>query len=185
MFSLDVAILDDPYKWILRLHTYNTENISRNTISKQESIILPLFSDKGSRNVPKRSGLNQWNAAGRPRDKNEVYIPIPSWIHKKYPLFFPEKDEVFTLRLPNNNNLLAKLCQEGRKALMSNPNSDLGKWLLRDVMNLKSNELLTYDKLQILGMDSVEVYRISKKEYKIDFRPIGSYDEFMIKNKVK
>ena len=85
--------------------------------------------------------------------------------------------------LPNGNELSAKLCQAGSKALMSNPNLELGKWLLREVINLKEKELLTFEKLQVIGIDSVEVYKVSDKVYKIDFRPTGTYDEFVEQNK--
>ncbi len=177
LLSIKVEILDEPYKELLRLATYN-DNIKTVLYKKQESIILPLFSDRGGRNVPKKSGLNQWNAAGRLRDDNEIYIPIPLWIHRRFPDFFPSRDKIFILKLPNGNELSAKVCQDGGKALMSNPNLALGKWLLREVMNLKEKELLTYQKLETIGIDSVEVYKISEKEYKIDFRTIGTYDEF-------
>lgn len=182
IISIKVNILEEPYKKLSRLLTYETEVNAGTTIGHIKSVILPLFSDRGGRNVPEKSGLNQWNAAGRPRDNNEVYIPIPVWIHKRFPEFFPSRDYVFTLKLPNGNELSAKLCQAGSKALMSNPNLELGKWLLREVMNLKEKELLTYEKLQVIGIDSVEVYKISEKEYKIDFRPMGTYDDFAEQN---
>jgi len=184
LFSIEVEILDDPYRMLFRLLTYNTEIKTRSNDKKYESVILPLFSDRGERCVPERSGLNQWNAAGRPRNNNEIYIPIPAWIHVTFLNFFPGRDEPFSLILPNGKKISAKLCQAGSKALMSNPNLELGKWLLREVMNLKEKELLTYEKLQVLGIDSVEVYKVSEKVYKIDFRPMGTYDEFVELNKI-
>ncbi len=178
LLSIDVEILEEPYRMLTRLLSYESEVKGGASTSRYESVILPLFSDRGGRNVPEKSGLNQWNAAGRPRDNNEIYIPIPAWIHTRFPNFFQEKDKPFVLNLPNGKKLSAKLCQAGSKALMSNPNLDLGIWLLREVMNLKEKELLTYEKLQIIGIDSVEVYKINNQEYKIDFRPMGTYDEF-------
>jgi hypothetical protein len=136
----------------------------------------------GVKHVPEKSGLNQWNAAGRPRDPNEIYIPIPAWIHRKFPGFFPEREVPFELTLPDRNILNAKVCQDGSKALMSNPNSALGKWLLRDVLNLKEKELLTYDKLQAIGLDTVVIYKIDSEHYDIDFTRIGSYEKFEIEN---
>ena len=35
--------------------------------------------------------MSQWNAGGRKRNLNEIYIPIPSEIHQLYPNFFPSK----------------------------------------------------------------------------------------------
>ena len=61
---------------------------------------------------------------------------------------------------------------------MSNPNAALGKWLLRDVLDLHERELLTYEKLQTIGLDSVVVYKIDNDRYDIDFTRIGSYEQF-------
>ena len=113
--------------------------------------------------VPEKSGLNQWNAGGRRRDENEVYIPVPREIHKKYPTFFPDRDTPFELLLPNGTSLSAKICQENGKALMSNPNSDLGEWILRKVLRKKPGELVTANDLAKYGIDSV---RIEKKHRK-------------------
>lgn len=179
LITIDVEILEEPYKILTQLISQEKVIKTRPETKHYESTILPLFSDKGGRNVPKKSGLNQWNASGRPRDCNEIYIPIPAWIHKRLPDFFPDRDKNFVLELPNDNQLLAKVCQQGNKALMSNPNLELGKWLLRDVMNLKERELLTYENLQIIGIDSVEVIKINADKFKIDFRPMGTYDEYI------
>ena len=115
---------------------------------------------------------------GRPRNPNEVYIPIPIWIHKVFPDFFPSRDTDFELMLPDKTPLSAKVCQDNSKALMTNPNSALGKWLLRQVMDLDEKELLTYEQLEGLGIDSVVVYKHSDRNYSIDFRALGTYDEF-------
>lgn len=179
MLSIKVQIIKYPYNMLSRLLTYETDVKKDTYMRKHQSVILPLFSDRGGRNVPKKSGLNQWNAAGRLRDNNEIYIPIPAWIQRSFSDFFPSREDSFALKLPNGNELSAKICQENDKALMSNPNSALGEWLLRGVMYLEEGELLTYERLQIIGIDSVEVYKIDDKEYKIDFRPMGTYDEFV------
>jgi hypothetical protein len=65
---------------------------------------------------------------------------------------------------------------------MTNPNASLGKWLLRDVLNLRLKELLTYEKLQAIGLDTVVVYKIDNKHYDIDFTRIGSYENFLSEN---
>ncbi|MGL4983034.1 MAG: hypothetical protein ACRC4W_09345, partial [Treponemataceae bacterium] len=125
----------------------------------KETIYLPLYSPL-SGEVQEKSGLNQWNARGRLRDPNEVYIVVPKWIHKRYQNFFSDRDQIFTLVLPDKNNLQAKICQDAGKALMSNPNKDLGKWILRKVLQLKEGELVTYQKLEALGIDSVRIDKI-------------------------
>ncbi|MBP9760472.1 MAG: hypothetical protein KBD24_03875 [Candidatus Pacebacteria bacterium] len=147
---------------------------------------MPLYSPpRGTqmeRVVPEKSGLNQWNAAGRARNYDEVYIPIPAYIHNKFPDFFPPRDQTFTMQLPNKTFLSAKVCQDGGKALMSDPNASLGKWILREVLSLGEGELLTYDKLRDIGLDSVVIYKQNEGEYRIDFAKIGSYEMFKINN---
>lgn len=62
---------------------------------------------------------------------------------------------------------------------MTNPNQKLGEWLLRGVLNLEEGELLTYEKLERIGLDSVMVYKIREGEYGIDFTKLGSYETFL------
>ena len=180
LIDIDVDILDNPYDAVLSLLTEKKPYLTFAPIIKEKQhIFLPLYSDKGSkRNVPEKSGLNQWNAAGRKRNPDEVYIPIPAWIHRRFPDFFPQRDEAFELILPDKNILSAKVCQDGGKALMTNPNLDLGKWILRKVMNLKENELLTYERLEELDIDSVVIYKEAEGKYSIDFTAMGSFDQF-------
>jgi hypothetical protein len=84
--------------------------------------------------------------------------------------------------LPDRTTMNASMCQAGLKALMSNPNTTLGKWILRDVLNLKEKEIVDYKKLQSIGLDTVVVYKIDKDHYDIDFAPIGSYEQFLSEN---
>lgn len=114
---------------------------------------------------------------------DEVYISIPSWIHKKFPEFFPSKDTCFNLKLPDGQAINSKVCQDGGKALMSNPNLDLGKWILRKVLNLDIGELLTYDRLESLGIDSVSIMKDMNGKFYIDFMKLGTYDKFVEENK--
>lgn len=185
LFTINVDILDNPYKELAEIFKLDNKNVPT-TIkgltgeTNKPYVILPLFSDRSSkRQVPQKSGLNQWNAAGRERNPNEIYIPIPSWIHHKFPCFFPKRDFNFDLILPDKEILSAKVCQDNRKALMTNPNKALGKWLLRDVMELSKKELLEYPHLELLGIDSVIIYKHSYKRYEINFCSLGSYDEFI------
>ncbi len=48
--------------------------------------------------VFEKSGLNQWNAGGRTRNKSEVYIPIPNAIHNNFPNFFPSRNQSFFIK---------------------------------------------------------------------------------------
>ena len=97
-------------------------------------------------------------------------------IHKHKPEFFPPRDESFTLHLPNGSFKMAKVCQDNNKALMSNPNEDLGKWILRDVLNLQENELVTYEKLEQIGIDTVQLSKYEDGTYEINFRELGTFE---------
>ncbi len=184
IFEIDVKILKDPFE-ILEKKFLKVKNIYyKKTISEKPFVILPLYSTTNDEKiVHQKSGLNQWNAKGRKRDVNEIYIPIPIWIHKRFPAFFLSRDITFNLMLPNSTLLEAKICQDNSKALMSKHNADLGKWLLRAVLNLKEKELLTYEKLQEIGLDSVIIEKIDSKTYAIDFRSSGTYEKFVENNK--
>ena len=178
--SFDVEIIEDPLK-ILRAcldKKYSPILIPQQSIIS--SVYLPLYGSDYK--VYKKSGLNQWNAFGRARNSDEVYIPIPAKIHKLFPDFFPSRDVTFSLKFPDGERVDAKVCQDGRKALMTNPNKKLGKLILRDGLKLKEGELATYQKLQDFGIDSVRIDKIKELEYEIFFSKNGSYDEFITEN---
>lgn len=178
--DIHVDILEDPLASVESLFEEASDALSFAPIASQEHVFLPLYSynREGNKYVPERSGLNQWNASGRPRDASEAYIQIPAWIHHRFPGFFPSRDENFILELPDGSEMSAKVCQDNSKALMSNPNSALGEWLLRDVLNLVERELLDYERLEGLGLDSVVLYKTGSCRYKIDFSRTGSYEAF-------
>lgn len=176
--EITVEIFNDPYQILEQylLQKMNTNLKQCNPII--ETIFLPLYSEKGSIHVPERSGLNQWNAKGRPRNKDEVYISIPSAVNNKFPSFFPNKDTSFTLHLPNGLTLCAKVCQDNNKALMTDPNVALGEWILREVLSLEDGELATYEKLEEIGIDSVEINKFEDGTYAINFKGIGAFENF-------
>ncbi len=68
-----------------------------------------------------RSGLNQWNANGRKRDFGEIYIPIPAELHKKYPNFFPPRDEIFNLQIPTGDIFFCKSLSRKFKGINDKP----------------------------------------------------------------
>ena len=166
VFAIKVDILRDPLSFL-------EEVDFKNLVTKKESsfVLLPLSSHE-------RSGLNQWNAGGRKRSPDEVYIPIPKWIHGCFPAFFPSRDVEFSLNLPNTKALSAKICQDGGKALMSNPNKALGVWLLRDVLKLPEGQVLTDEYLQEIGIDSIKITKVDSHVFDVDYMPYGSYEGF-------
>ena len=190
--EVKIKILKDPYEILQNF--LNKQPLEFLRDKKQfEFLILPLYSSRTGE-VEEKSGLNQWNAGGRARKADEVYIPVPAWIHQKFPDFFPNKEVVFNLHLPNKRIIKAKMCQnmsiwingkhvDKGKGLMSNPNTDLGQWILRDILKTKEGQLISYKMLEDIGIDSVEVRRIDKLNYEIDFKKINSFQEFYENNK--
>ncbi len=228
--SFDVQIMADPYSYLMKLKEESTETVSE-TIEvtkphmesddyqlfrkvlkdayrekQKEQLCLRLYSVSrdGVKFVGEKSGLNQWNAGGRKRDDNELYIPYLTPDRNRNKKFFPPRDTPFDLYLPDGTKLSAKVCQaayaklpddvyeqlseeekklederrlEG-KAIMSNPNKDLGEWLLRKVFEVQPKTVVTYEMLEKFGVDSVVFTKLSDTEYRIDFSEIGTYEDF-------
>ena len=180
-FRLPIEIIEDPYTLLLELFENKELKPATDKLLKgQNFVILPLYStkNKDKKEVAEKSGLNQWNAGGRKRDLGEIYIPIPSELNKKYPDFFPKRDQDFNLQIPTGEIFSAKLCQENSKALMTNPNKALSDWLLRKVLQLKEGELATIEKLDKLGFDSVIITETDNEFFKIDIMKTDTYNEF-------
>lgn len=182
---LPIEIIDDPFELLLQLFDQQG-GAHKAQLKEKRQVILPLYSTQGKqgKKVPERSGLNQWNARGRRRSYGEVYIPIPQEVHRREPGFFPRRDEPFILRLPTGELLQAKVCQEGNKALMTNPNDAIADWLLRKLFRLEEGELLTRKHLDELGFDAVVitdegVSDEGERLYAIDKAPLGSYESFV------
>ncbi len=176
IYEFDVEILKDPLLELKNI-LYQKDLLLETENRIKQTIYLPLYG-RGS-TVFEKSGLNQWNAGGRVRDPNEVYIPIPAEIYKNFKDFFPNRDTPFNLKLPNGKIMQSKICQDGGKALMSYSNRELGHWILRSILKLKEGELLTYEKLQEIGIDSVSINKINNLEFEINFTKIGSYEKFI------
>ena len=184
LMEIDVEILQDPFSRLLAIkpvvQKLMAAEMPKKTYEVRPYICLPLYSDRSGL-VEEKSGLNQWNAKGRPRDPDEVYIPLPNWVvNKVHAGFLPPRDTPFTMHLPNGKDMSCKVCQENNKALMSNPNKALGHWILRDVLHLKERELLTKTLLDELGIDSVKIYKEKDGTYSMEFAPSGSYEEFKL-----
>ena len=201
--SVEVDIMTDPYTFLLEMcisetrsqreivdYGISNDNTSilsiNNPMAAKERLCLPLYSLRnGEKFVAEKSGLNQWNALGRKRDPNELYIPYQATDRNRQPDFFPPRDTPFSLHLPDGTTISAKVCQEADKnnpsigkAIMSNPNKILGKWLLRDVFELKEQTIVTYEMLERFGVDSVIFTKNSELDYSIDFSEIGTYEKF-------
>jgi hypothetical protein len=192
IFGFDVEVLADPYDFLLNIKNGKISKTELNaTLNDSDDfidyIVLPLYSPR-TKQVEEKSGLNQWNAGGRPRSENEVYISIPSWIHQKKKDFFTynsdeNKTNPFDVKLPNGKIISMRVAQQKGKALMSNPNSALGEWILRDILELKPKVLVTKEILAMIGIDSVKLSKTGDGRYYLDFLKSGSYEEFEEENK--
>ena len=180
-FRLPIDIIEDPYSLLLELfeENKNLKTATDKLVKGENYVILPLYGIlKGEKFIFPRSGLNQWNANGRPRNFGEIYIPIPKQIHIKFPHFFPKRDQDFNLQIPTGEIFNAKVCQQDSKALMTNPNKALSDWLLRRVLQLAEGELATMEKLDKLGFDSVIIMKDENGNFKIDIMKTNTYTEF-------
>lgn len=184
--TFDVEIMDDPYNFLMTLMYGEDEVPTHEELSRSEQttrlpqVCLRLYSTKSDNTkfVAEKSGLNQWNAGGRQRNPNELYIPYPAEDRARTSGFFPDRDTVFNLTLPDGSVIPAKICQQDGKAIMSNPNKILGEWLLRNVFELPEGTVVTYEMLQRFGVDSVVFTKQGDLQYSVDFSEIGTYEEF-------
>jgi len=174
-YEFAVNIFKDPLEEIQKLVQKAKLNIPYKQF--QDTVFLPLYGK--NKTIFENSGLNQWNASGRKRHINETYIPIPAIVHKLKPEFFQSRDTVFKLKFPDDTLMKAKICQQGGKALMSDPNKDLGEWILRKVLQLAEGTILTYEMLEKIGIDSVRIDKISKNNYEINFSSLDSYEKWI------
>lgn len=171
----------------------------KKTTTTMEFVVLPLYSSRGpTPKVPDKSGLNQWNADGRPREFGEAYFPVPRAVLKERKGFFPtyqgngkEECQSFTLKLPNGKTSSAKLCQQGLKALMTHPNVDLAEWIYsiidgsfekaQERLNAENKELnrpYTYSDLEKIEKDCVYVFKEERGVYSVEFAPFGAFEVF-------
>lgn len=183
MDSFNVEILADPYDYLLQLNS-SISSMSITSDGKLEhdlknQLCLRLYTIiHGRKIVSPKSGLNQWNAGGRRRNENEIYIPYPVVDRNRNSDFFPPRDTPFDLRMPDGTIISSKVCQDGGKAIMSNPNKALGEWLLRKVFELKPGVVLTYEDLEKYNIDSVVFTKHNDGTYSIDFAELGTYESF-------
>lgn len=162
--------------------------VSNQHNTAKERVVLPLYSP-GKLVVHESSGINSWNAAGRPRKFGEAYIPIPALVHKLVPEFFPPKDQKFTIALPNGGVISAKVCQQGSKALMSDPNTAICFWLYELIdgdiekakLRVETSTPYTYEDLVKIGKDAVAVSKSDTigVDYNLELVAIGEYESFI------
>lgn len=216
MDEFEVEIVDDPYDLLTQLFEEDERmgvegdlgdlEAFTHRMERYQQLCLRLYATDrdGRKYVPERSGLNQWNANGRARDVNEIYIPYLKEDRERGLDFFPPRDTSFTLILPDNTEISAKVCQRAYrklsdaeyenlseeekriedekslvgKSIMSNPNKVLGKWLLRDVLQIEEGTVITYDMLRVYNIDCVIFTKREEGVYSVDFGELGTYERF-------
>lgn len=208
--SFDVNIMSDPFNFLLT--AFNKIDQFSIKAEKKDYLYLPLYSYK-LKTVPKSSGLNTWN--GLPKSKGssclrpegEAYIPIPKQLWEKHPYWVDHNVDMskydlykkktgkssykINLHMPDGQIFSALFGQSNFKALETDPQSILGKWILnvlginhpqRDRYDQPSKHPVTMELLQQLGIDSVKLWHEDKNNSKdvwIDFAPFGSFERFM------
>ncbi|MCR1955234.1 NgoFVII family restriction endonuclease [Clostridioides mangenotii] len=176
--SVPVNILENPISLLEKLDIVIGEP------QIVQTVVLPLYSHKNyEKHVYEKSGLNQWNAGGRERNQDEVYIPHPKEIRDEFDTFFPDRKTPFEVLLPDGSKIKMKVCQESGKAIMSDPNKILGKWLLRDILKIPYGTLVNYETLLKIGIDCV-VFEKTGNTYKMDFKAVGEYEKFLKRHEI-
>lgn len=196
--KIPIEQFEDPFELIkmIRLPKKVQEKI-------YEEIYLPLYQDKKEgMYVSDCSGINIRHAkskikgSDKKRPEYEIEVRISTWIHHIFPKFFGvdafDKDQIqdkglndFNLILPDGRTLKGRIKQENGKSLQTNPQNDLGKWILGDVLGLKNREVVTLELLNKLGIDSLKIMKIDNNNFKITVAETGAYEKFKLDNKQK
>lgn len=189
---------DDPFELIEMITIPKGQE--DNTI---ESIYLPLYQDKKEgRIVTECSGVNMRHAkpktkgSSTPRPEYEIEVRVSKWIHHIFPKFFGidalNEDEIkneelndFDLILPDGRVLRGRIKQQNGKSLQTCPQGALGEWILKDVLGLENREIVTWELLDKLGIDSLKVTKVDDKHFKITVAETGAYEKFKLDNQEK
>lgn len=110
-------------------------------------------------------------------------------VHALRPDLFPKRDAAFELLLPNDQTVLAKLCQSGSKALMSSPNDRLNFWLYQlidgslknYISRFSDNSPYRFDEILALGFDSL-IFQACDKKFSLSIAPLGAFEEWVHQN---
>lgn len=188
---LPIVQYNDPFDLLSAINSPTQDNLVT-----EEIIYLPIYSDN-SYKVEEKSGFNSWNAAPKNKGSNlarpdyEAYIPIPIWIHHVFPNFFgfdplikkqDKKTNGLNLHLPDGRIIAAIVTQAQGKSLQTTPQNILGKWILHDVLGLKTKELLTSKHLVELGVDSLQVTKVDNNNFKIELAETHAFEKWKYEN---
>mgnify|MGYP004471280291 FL=1 len=159
-------------------------------------IMLPLYNDD-TYDVNEKSAFNaslaspKTKGSNNPRPEYEAYAQIPTYIHQLYPNFFgfnaldddARSNSSFNLHFPNGKIIPAKITQDRGKGLQTNPQSELGKWLLFNIFGLKEYEMLTRDIIDEKEIDSIKITKIDNNNFKVDVCSYLDYEKWKFEHK--
>lgn len=101
----------------------------------------------------------------------------------------PYSDVKFTIVLPSKKEIAGRITQDGMKGFQSGGElkgvkygqSDLGNWLLNEVLDLKVGDIVTKEWLEKKGTDSLKIWheKGNKNKIYIDFAPLGAFEKYM------
>lgn len=195
--QIPIEQFDNPFELIKMIEL---PNVKKEIICEDEKIYLPLYQDKKEgRIVSNCSGINIRHSKSKskgsniPRPEYEIEVRISKWIHYVFPNFFGinalseddiknEKLNDFDLILPDGRILRGRIKQQNGKSLQTNPQGALGEWILSDVLGLKNREVVTWELLDSLGIDSIKIIKQDDKHFRITIAETGAYEKFKIDN---
>lgn len=205
--QIPISQLEDPFE-LIRMINLSNEKFKVADEEKvyevaHEEIILPLYQDKKEgpfvsdcSGINIRHGKSKNKGSNTPRPEYEIEVRISTWIHHIYPNFFGinalDDNEIkdknlndFDLILPDGRILRGRVKQEKGKSLQTNPQGDLGEWILKDVLGLENREVVTMEYLDSLGIDSLRITKLDDKHFKINVAETGAYERFKLDNRDK
>ena len=134
---------------------------------------LPLVIQRGPNKgqVHSTSGLNWGQRPGR--EPNQAYIPIPKEVAESG--FFPARGVVFRLRTDDGHEFLAKVAQDGNKALETpQSNSLLGQYF-RSRLRVPFGDPVELSHLLAFGSRFVQIHRVDahfgEAEFVMEYSP--------------
>jgi HKD family nuclease len=143
---------------------------------------LSLLDNTGK--VPEKSGLNWWNASGRPRKPDEVYIPIrkSALIAMRNVLGFVKRGDEIDAITHDGFTFKVKFAGSEAKDGIDPKNLEssgeltiFGKWILRKALKICPYTLVTKEILERYGRTSLTFYKLTQPDGKpmlyIDFSP--------------
>ncbi|MDF2882862.1 MAG: hypothetical protein K0R54_3419 [Clostridiaceae bacterium] len=193
--KIPIEQYDDPFE-LIKMITIPSGKEDR----VEETVYLPLYQDKKEgRIVTDCSGVNirhskpKNKGSNTPRPEYEIEVRISTWIHHIFPKFFGinafEEDQIknvklndFDLILPDGRVLRGRIKQSNGKSLQTSPQGALGEWILKDVLGLENREVVTWELLDKLGIDSLKVTKVDDKHFYITVAETGAYEKFKIDN---